>query len=211
MLKYEKLVLGEMQTNCYLVWEEESREVMIIDPADEGVEIAQEIQEKGLKPIVVVGTHGHFDHLLGALDLMLIFNIPLALSELDEFLVNRMGETAEHFLGHKIKVPKIEGIDINLDRAISIRLGEEKLMVIKTPGHTPGSVCFYSAKNKLIFTGDTLFAEGFIGETSHKYSSMLEIRKSVKKITELPGDTLLLPGHGAEDMVKNCRGILRLE
>lgn len=203
MLKYEKMVLGEMQTNCYLVWDELTKETVIIDPADAGVEIGEEIQRLGLKPLVVVGTHGHFDHLLGALDLMLIYQLPLSLSQLDMFLLERQEKTAEHFLKHKIRVPNIKKIDIDLNRVVSIKLGGEKLTTVKTPGHTPGSVCLYSEKNKLLFTGDVLFAGGMIGETNHEYSSMLEMRRSIQKLKELPQDTIFFPGHGDEDVMGN--------
>jgi hydroxyacylglutathione hydrolase len=208
MLKYEKMVLGEMQTNCYLVWDELSKEALIIDPADAGVEIADEVQRLGLKPLVVVCTHGHFDHVLGALDLMLIFKLPVSVSKLDMFLLEKQGETAEYFLKHKIKVPNIKKIDIDLNRVISIKLGDQKLKTIKTPGHTPGSVCLYSENNKMLFTGDVLFAGGMVGETSHKYSSVLEMRKSVRKLLELPKDTTILPGHGDEDVIGNLETLL---
>jgi glyoxylase-like metal-dependent hydrolase (beta-lactamase superfamily II) len=208
MLKYEKMVLGEMQTNSYLLWDEDSKEAMVIDPADDGVEIAQELQKLGLKPIVIACTHGHFDHLLGALDLMLIFKIPLCLSKLDAFLLERLGETAEYFLGHKINVPNIKKIDIDFNKVVSIRLGDKKIVPIKTPGHTPGSVSIHCPSDKLLFTGDTLFANGFLGETSHKYSSLLDMRKSLKRLLELPEETLVLSGHGDEDTIGNCKTIL---
>jgi hydroxyacylglutathione hydrolase len=205
MLKYEKLILGELQTNCYLVWDEETKEVAIIDPADDGVGISEHIQELQLKPIVVLATHGHFDHLLGALDLKLIYNIPLAVSKYDLFLLKRQRESAEFFLHHKIKTININKIDIDLDKVKSVRLGEERLVKIITPGHTPGGICFYSAENRLLFSGDTLFAGGSIGNTDHIYSSLLDLRQSVRELINLPDKTTVLPGHGESDTILNCR------
>jgi len=204
MLKYEKMVVGELQTNCYLVWDEVTKEAIVIDPADAGVEISDQIQTLGLKPLMVLGTHGHFDHLLGALDIMLIFNIPIAISMKDMFLLKRQQETASYFLKHQVKTPNFVKINIDLDKALSVKLGQEKLITIKTPGHTPGGICLYSEANKMLFCGDILFADGLIGETTHDYSSMVELRQSLRKLLELPADTTIFPGHGEVDTIENC-------
>lgn len=195
MLKYETLVLGDLETNCYLVWDEETKLGLIIDLADDGVAISEEIENRKIKPIGVCLTHGHYDHIMGALDLKLIYKIPLYCSEKDLFLLARGGQTAEYFRKIKSKTPNIKKIDIDLDKTKEIILGKEKLEIIKTPGHTPGCVCFYSKTNKLLFSGDTLF-EGLRGRTDFKYASTKEIFKSLKKLMKLPKDTLVLPGHG---------------
>ncbi len=197
MPKYEKLVMGEMQTNTYLVWDFDTREAVVIDPADAGVEIADEIERLKLVPKYVLVTHGHFDHLLGALDLKLIYKIPVAISSLDEFLLKRQNSTAKHFLKHKVIVPNLDKIDIDLNEIDEIYLGDSKLNIIKTPGHTPGSVCFWSESDDLLFTGDTLFEEG-VGETDRKYSNKDELKRSIRLINSLPSETLKLPGHGNE-------------
>ena len=204
MLKYEKLVLGELQTNCYLVWDDLSKEAIIIDPADGGEDISDEIQRLGIKPIVILGTHGHFDHLLAVLDLKLIFNLPVGISSKDWFLLERQKETAEFFLKRKIKTPNLKKIEIDLDAVVAINLGEQRIILIKTPGHTPGSVCFYSESNKMLFTGDTFFGDGSSGEVNHKYSSPLELKNSLNKIYKLPEDTLILSGHGEVEELSAC-------
>jgi glyoxylase-like metal-dependent hydrolase (beta-lactamase superfamily II) len=159
MIKYEVLVMGELQTNCYLVWDTTSKEAVIIDAADDGVLISEEIERIGLKPKYILATHGHFDHNLGVLDLKLIYNIPYCVNIKDWFLLERQQETAKHFLNIDIKTPNLQKIDIDLDKKKEIKLGEEVLKIIKTPGHTPGSVCFYNRKNKILFSGNTLFKE----------------------------------------------------
>ncbi len=205
MLKYEKMVLGELETNCYLVWDDFSKEALIIDPADGGEDISEEIQRRGLKPIVIVGTHGHFDHLLAVLDLKLIFNLPVAVSKKDWFLLDRQKETAEYFLKRKIKTPNLVKVEIDLDHVLAINLGDQRITVIKTPGHTPGSVCLYSESNKMLFTGDTLFGDGSNGEVNHKYSSALELKQSLNKIFLLPEETIILSGHGEEAILADCK------
>jgi len=195
MLKYENIILGDLFTNCYIVWEEKTKEAVVIDPADSGVEISEILQNKRLNLVGILATHGHFDHLLGALDLKLIYQIPFYCSSLDQFLLNRQKETAKHFLGRDIKVPNFKKIDIDLNEVGEILLGEEKLTVIKTPGHTPGGVCFYNQKNDWLFSGDTLFAEG-TGRTDNSYGSSKDLEKSLELIGQLPPDTEILPGHG---------------
>lgn len=205
MLKYERLVLGDLMTNCYLVWDEESKEAVVIDPADSGVEISEEIQRRQLKPITIVATHGHFDHILGALDLKLIYNLPLAMHFGDLFLVKRMRESAEFFLKRRIRTPNIEAVEIDLTRAKAIRLGEYRLKILKTPGHTPGGLCFYSPEGGWIITGDTVFAGEMYGETTHEYSSKAVLNNSLLKIFELPNNVLILPGHGDETTVGEAK------
>lgn len=196
-MNWEKIVLGELGTNCYLVWNKTTKEAVVIDPADDGVTISEEIQRLGLNLIGILATHGHFDHLLGALDLKLIYQVPFYCHSADQFLLNRQNQTAKHFLGRNIAVPNFQKIDRDLKEIDQIQIGTESLQVIKTPGHTPGSVCFYSQKDNLLFTGDTLTAEGE-GDISHQYSYKEELAESLGKIKNLPKETLILSGHGEE-------------
>ena len=196
MLNYTKLIVGELGTNCYLLYSPDKTAV-IIDPGDEGVEIAQMINEMGLKPSAILLTHGHFDHILGVLDLQLIYNIPVAMDKEDAFLVDRASETAQYYLKNKIFAPKIRSLKNDLHNFEKIRLGDEEIKIIKTPGHTPGGVCFYTNKSKLLFCGDTIFADG-VGDTGHQYSSKDDLQKSINKIFKLDDDTTVLPGHGEE-------------
>lgn len=196
MLNYTKLIVGEMGTNCYLLYSADKTAV-IIDPGDEGVEIAQLINEMGLKPMMILLTHGHFDHILGVLDLQLIYKIPVAMGKEDAFLVNRAQETAEYYLKKKIKAPKIKNLQTGFKNFANIKLGDEVIKIIKTPGHTPGGVCFFAQKSGLLFCGDTIFAAG-VGDTSHQYSSKIELQKSINKIFKLDDKVMIMPGHGEE-------------
>jgi len=198
-LLYKKLVLGEMATNTYLCWNERTKECLIIDPGDEGEEISQEIENLGLKPVIIAVTHGHFDHTLAVLDLKLIYKIPFACSSKDSFLLKRQDKTAEFFLKRKVGMPEVK-IDINLDKIKKIKLGEEEIKIIKTPGHSPGGLCFYVAGQNLLFSGDTLFKNAK-GRTDFSYGSKKELEKSLKKLAKLPQKTKVLPGHGEETTV----------
>jgi hydroxyacylglutathione hydrolase len=201
MLSWEKITIGELETNCYLVWDKESEEALVIDPADDGVSISEEINNKKLDVKVIFLTHGHFDHCLGALDLKLIYNVDFGCSEKDAFLLERQDKTAKYFLKKEIQVPNFIKIDINLDKIKNFKLGKEIIEVIKTPGHTPGSVCFYNKKNKLLFSGDTLFAK-CRGRTDFKYGSTKKIFESLKNLMKLEKETLVLPGHGEETTIE---------
>lgn len=203
MFKYEVLVLGELQTNCYLLWDEESKEAAVIDAADDGVAISEEIERLQLKPKYILATHGHFDHNLGVLDLKLIYNIPYAASQKDLFLLKRQQETARHFLKIDIKVPNLKKIDIDLDQKDEIKLGEKTIKIINTPGHTPGGLAFLA--DNLLFSGDIVFAQGMRGKTIFQYSSDIDIRKSIGTILKSPKDTVILSGHGEETTVGEAK------
>lgn len=209
MIKHEVLVMGELQTNSYLVWEETSKEAVIIDAADDGVMISEEVEKRGLKLKYILATHGHFDHNLGALDLKLIYNIPYCASKKDLFLLKRQKETAQHFLKMEIKTPNLEKVDIDLDKTKEIKLGNEILEIIKTPGHTPGSVCFFNPplspfdkgdEKPILFSGDTLFKD-CRGRTDFEYGSTENIFVSLRKLMKLPENTIVLSGHGEETAI----------
>ncbi|MCW1949624.1 MAG: MBL fold metallo-hydrolase [Candidatus Shapirobacteria bacterium] len=195
MIKFEVLVLGQLETNCYLVWDEETKDGLVIDPADDGVAISEELINKGINLVGVVMTHGHFDHSLAALDLKLIYNVPVYINSKDKFLLDRQDETAKHFLKMKIETPNLLKIDKDLEEIEEISFGKSKLEVIKTPGHTPGSVCLYGKEDNLLFSGDTLFKD-LRGRTDFKYGSTKKIFVSLKKLMELPEETDVYSGHG---------------
>lgn len=195
MIKFEVLVLGQLETNCYIVWDEETKEGLVIDPADDGVGISEEIENKKIKLVGVVMTHGHFDHSLGALDLKLMYNVPIFVSEKDKFILDRQDETAKYFLKQELQIPNLIKIDKDLEGIKEIIFGESKLEVIKTPGHTPGSISLYSAKQDLLFSGDTLFKDSR-GRTDFKYGSTKNIFESLRKLMKLPEETDVYSGHG---------------
>lgn len=203
MIKYEVLVLGELKTNCYLLWDEKNKEAAVIDAADDGISISDEIERLGLKLKYILATHGHFDHNLGVLDLKLIYKVPYCASKKDMFLLERQQETAKHFLGMDVKVPNLKKIDIDLDDVEELKLGEETIKVIKCPGHTPGGLSFLTGS--YLFSGDTLFAEGLRGQTTYRYSSTKDIFNSIYSLLELPEYTEIFPGHGESTIVSDAR------
>lgn len=188
------MVLGPLATNCYLVWEETSRKALVIDPADDGEFIASELAAQQLIPQGILLTHGHFDHVLGALAVKLIYQVPIMASGKDEFLLNKGAQSATYWLKQKIEMPPLK-IDVDLNQKEILEIGESQIHIFKIPGHTPGSIGFYWPKEKLLFSGDTLFYHS-IGRTDLSYSSKDDLELSLDKILDLPSETIVLPGHG---------------
>lgn len=194
MIEVTTLTLGSLETNCYLISEPVSRTAFIIDPADQGDLISEKLLELKLQPQAIILTHGHFDHCLACLEIKLNFHLPIYLHPADHAIYRHSAASARHFLGGR--PDPIPPADEELSQDQILKLGQEPLQIIHTPGHTPGSVCLYSKNKRLLFTGDTLFADG-VGDTSHQYSSSTQLDNSLKKLARLiPIHTLCYPGHG---------------
>lgn len=213
MLSIQTLTVGDLQTNCYLV--SSGDETLIIDPGDDADFITDTITNEKLKPTAIVLTHAHFDHVLGCLELKLNFNIPILLHKNDLKLYSSANRSALHWL--KKKTLRVPPIDQFIKEGDEIKVGAEKLTVIETPGHTPGSICLFSTfpspgertprgwpdglprggrnATPTLFTGDTLFADG-VGRTNFSYSQPLQLTKSLAKLFRLPSETIIYPGHG---------------
>jgi hydroxyacylglutathione hydrolase len=194
----EVLIVGQLSTNCYLFYEKNSREGFILDPGDDGEYIKSKIKDLNLKPKGILLTHGHFDHVLAATELKLTFKIPLYLKAEERKILKRTRSTAKYFTGLEVDPPP--KVDIFLKDKQKLKIGPSggggELKTIATPGHTPGSVSFYSQKEKLVFVGDLMFSAGGQGRTDLQSGDGEELKKSIKKILSLPQETIIYPGHG---------------
>ncbi|MFH1602035.1 MAG: MBL fold metallo-hydrolase [Candidatus Shapirobacteria bacterium] len=198
-MQIQTFVLGELQTNCYLVFEE-TGEAAVIDPADEANFISEQILKQNLKLKHIIATHGHFDHILAAWELTLAFDLSLSLHPKDKFMADYMQKSAQYWLKRKIIEKPPEKVKDLKEKYI--QFGRQKLKVILTPGHTPGSICLYSPKEKVLFTGDTLFADG-VGRTDLPYGSEKNLSISLKKLAKLPENTKIYSGHGPAGALKD--------
>lgn len=198
-----KAVVGQMKTNCYLIIDKKSKKTIIIDPGDDAGYLENLLKDKELKPQAVVLTHGHFDHAMAALQLKLAYNVPFLASKKDEFLLKDLPERAKYYLAHTSDpAPQI---DKYLEEGSIMEFGYSSLTCLETPGHTPGSICLYDKINKVIFTGDTLFAKGTVGRTDFSYASKEALEKSLKMILNLPLETKIYPGHGMSSDIRTER------
>lgn len=201
MLTVETLTVGQLQTNCYIVYSSDpERTAAIIDPGDDAEYIMNRIADLNVTPSEIIATHGHFDHIGAVSELMVNYQVPFLMNSADTFLVTRMRQTAKHFTSVDLgPAPVVTGDPT--DSAF--------FMAFATPGHTPGAVMLLAKKEGIAFVGDTLFADGAFGDTTHSYSDKKALGKSVQLICSLPGDTLLYPGHGDPILVEDIQRYIR--
>ena len=191
MMKYELIIVGALETNCYLVYSPESHGCIIIDPGAEPEKIFPVIAELELKPVLIVNTHGHVDHIGANRDMKDHYSIPLCLHAADQPLLEQAQQSElSIFLGAKESPPA----DRFLKDGEEIAVGRSRLRVIHTPGHSPGSISLYGSG--YLFSGDTLFCEG-VGRTDLPGGSWKDLEQSIRtRILVLAEDTVVLPGHG---------------
>ena len=195
-MKYETLVVGALETNCYLVYCPETRECAVVDPGAESEEIFRLIMKKGLKPIIVLNTHGHVDHVGANRDIKERFDVPLYIHSADSSMLEKSQDSE---LALFLEAKDSPAPDHLLKEGDKIRIGKSFLEVIHTPGHSPGSVSFLG--DGFILSGDTLFSGG-VGRTDFPGGSWRELENSIKnKILTLPDETIILPGHGPSTTV----------
>ncbi|RJQ36221.1 MBL fold metallo-hydrolase [Candidatus Microgenomates bacterium] len=197
-MRIVKYSLGQLQANCYFLIEENN--CLIVDPADDASFILEELQRQQLNLVGMLATHGHFDHIGAVGEIQLSFDVPLYIFKEDKFLIDRLNETAKYFLGFDPNFIKPKNVKFLKQGDISIT--NFKFNILSSPGHTPGSGCFYFKEENTVFTGDTLFKEG-IGRTDLSYSSKEDLKNSLKKIFKLPKETIVCSGHGEETILED--------
>lgn len=192
-MKIHTIVVGPIDTNCCIAYDEDTKEGVIIDPGENAKGILSFVRDNGLKIGSVIATHGHWDHVTAAAEVKAGLNVPFMVNEKDAYLFSETIAPFAALMGFRSETV---GIDRLLHDGDEIAFSGNLLEVIHTPGHTPGSSGFYSAKDKVLFSGDTLF-RGDVGRTDFPGGSAREIIKSVtEKLFKLPDDTFVIPGHG---------------
>jgi glyoxylase-like metal-dependent hydrolase (beta-lactamase superfamily II) len=193
MFNKKILPLGAIAANCIVLWNEGSNGCWIVDPGQDADDLIAFLDEKGLTPVLVILTHGHFDH---------IDAVPGLLSRWPDLPVH-IGAGDIPMLGHPQNawppdyplVPKPATLVADLADGAVLSGGGISAKVLSTPGHTPGSVCLYFEPEHLLLSGDTLFA-GSCGRTDFPGGSMAQMRESLKRLATLPPDTDVIAGHG---------------
>ncbi len=200
----EHLVVGMLQTNCYLLGDETTRVAVVIDPGGDMDRILERLRRNELELVAILNTHGHFDHVMDAWPLQEKAGGKIYLPAKDEYLLNdRMVGLAAVLgaAGSSGSHPK-RVVDHSMQEGDVLTFGSIRLEVLETPGHTPGHVSLYSPDTQSVYVGDTLFA-GSIGRTDFPGGSYEQLIRSVRaKIFTLPGHTRVFPGHGPATTVE---------
>lgn len=203
MLNIKKLPVGELEANCFLVYDSQKNAV-IIDPGAESDTIQAEIQSLGLKPLAILLTHAHFDHFCAAAEIIETHRISLYVHTLDSKTVT----SAEYSLavqlgfGAMYRKPDENYIRTFEDNE-TLKFSEElEFLVIHTPGHSPGSSCF--RHGDILFSGDTLFRDG-VGRIDFEGGNIHDMRRSLARLGALEGDCKVYTGHYAETTLEHER------
>ncbi len=201
MLYVESLVYNAFQVNTYLV-RDESGNCLVVDPAfyspREVADFDAHIREKGFKVAGQINTHCHIDHVLGVRHMRQKYDCPFRAHMADSNLAANAPLMGDVF---GLSVEPLEGIDETLEDNDSVPIGNQSLLSIHVPGHSPGSLAYYSAEGGFVITGDALFRRS-IGRTDLPGGDYDQLIRSIKsRLLTLPAGTIVYPGHGASSSV----------
>ncbi len=193
----ETFPVGRLQANCYVVGDETSNEVIVIDPGDDAAFLLEQCAERQLRVSTVIATHGHLDHTGGVAELVAGLRdagqTPRWTMHADDFaMIAPQLASAPMWMGREVAAPP--ELVAPLEHADILKAGSHRFEVRHAPGHTPGSVCI--AGEGLVFTGDVLF-QGSIGRHDFPGSDGPTLMRSIRdQLLTLPDETTVLPGHG---------------
>lgn len=201
MLHIKQFGFNDFQVNTYVVYDD-TKECLIIDPGmyyeNEKTEFEEFISTNELKPVLLLNTHAHIDHIIANKFVADLYHIKLAAhKECEDFLKH----AKEYGLTFGIKLDEIKTIDIFIDENTPLRFGTSVLEVFYTPGHADGSLCFYAKEAGFVLTGDVLFYQS-IGRTDLPTGNYDLLQESIwSKLFTLPDETTVYPGHGPETAI----------
>ena len=197
---YKTFTRGLLGSNTYLVYDEDSLEGAIIDCGNPPCEPLNVAKELGVKIKYVILTHGHYDHAEFVEEYArLLPDARVVAHEAENVVLSDFEANVSQFFGTPRRYMRP---DMTVKGGDRLMLGDTEYEVISTPGHTPGSICLYSVADGVAFTGDTLFCRGY-GRTDFKYGSDLEMIASLRRLSKLPGEVIVLSGHGGATTVGN--------
>lgn len=193
----ETLVVPPLDNNVYLVADEDTKQAAVIDTGLGASEIQGKAQELGVKILYILNTHGHPDHSADDEPLQKATGAKLAIFEVDAYRLERNARESRWFLPAP---PAPAKPDVLLKEGTPVTIGGITLVTLHTPGHTEGSCCFYNAHEGVLFSGDTLF-QGSCGRTDVAGGSPAKLVASLRRLSQLPPKTRVLPGHGPETTI----------
>lgn len=201
MLTIKKFIFSPFAVNSYILFDN-TGECALIDPAcytaDEEEQVREFIREKNLHPVRLLNTHGHLDHLFGNAFIKETYSIEPEFHQADQFLVDSATDFAA---AYSLDFKPSPASGTYIDEKQTIRFGETQLKTLLVPGHSPGSIVFKNDENKVLLSGDVLFS-GSIGRTDLPGGNYDQLIAGIKqKLTTLPDDFKILPGHGTETTI----------
>ena len=198
-IQIQCMVLGAVQTNCYIIENTALHRALVIDPADNAEAITKVLKEAEMELEAILLTHGHFDHGLAAPALSSAMRAQVYANEAEAPLLADPHMTASFMVGREFAMEP----DVLVRDGQELQLAGVRIQVIHTPGHTAGGTCYYLPEYGILFAGDTLFA-GSVGRTDLPTGNGPRLIASIKeKLLVLPGETLVLPGHGGQTTIEN--------
>lgn len=190
-IEIKSMTLGMVATNCYLIINKETKEALLIDPADNVLRISNVIEENVCTLKAILLTHGHFDHIMALNELKKRYNVPVYAHEEEEDVLKQSSLNMSGMIGQIYTAQA----DIYVKDGEHLKLAGLDIIVLHTPGHTKGGVCYYLPEEKVLMSGDTLF-HCSIGRTDFPTGSMSQLVRSVKEqLFVLPDDVQVYPGH----------------
>ena len=199
LLKCDFRVVGPIQTNCYFLYREDTKECLIIDPGYEVDKIEAYVQKKQLHVAGILLTHGHFDHITAADEVRKKFQTKIYASGKEKELMADPRMNVSVMMGESVSLKA----DVWLEDGQELEMLGETMRCILTPGHTGGGMCFYFPKACMLFSGDTLFQES-VGRTDFPTGSSRELIRSVReKLLVLPEAVRVYPGHGLMTTIRD--------
>jgi glyoxylase-like metal-dependent hydrolase (beta-lactamase superfamily II) len=202
-MNIKRFMCNPLQENCYVV-SDDTKECVIIDCGcfytHEKEALKKYISENGLKPVHLIATHGHLDHNFGNADVFQTYGLKVEVCSEDDYLIEHLAEQGHDLFGMNLVEEQPE-VGRWLKDGDTITFGSHQLLVMQTPGHTPGSALLYCEAEQTVFTGDTLFRMS-IGRTDFDGGSWQQMEQSLKNVVaQLPKETIVLSGHGPESTI----------